>query len=281
MVNVKTKDKGQLHIWWRILFYALKRNGWQHTIFYLSNLDIWRFIEYSKAFEYIRDENDFENIADLGAGYSVFPCFFSKQDYTVFDIGRGVCRYQQLHNTRAILADITHIPLASSSVSVILAISSIEHVPDDKAVFGEISRILTENGVAIVSVPYTAQASKTVIMDHPRWQLFILRRFSRFWRLILGEIHAQYFMEQISTDSQMKYYNILELQEILSSKQLYISEYVLFGSKLTQRVFKIIPPGWFILKDIILGWPLYKIEKRNINKNDANGIILKIRKKSV
>jgi ubiquinone/menaquinone biosynthesis C-methylase UbiE len=268
-------------MWWKILYYALKRNGWRHLFFYLSNLDIWRFIEYSQAYNYICGEKDTQTIADLGAGYSIFPSIFSKQNYMVIDIGSGACRYQNKNKTRAILADITRIPLETASISAVIAISSIEHVPDDNAVFSEISRILKANGVAIVSLPFSAQGSKTVTMDHPGWQLFLLQRFSKMWKLILGEIHSQYFREQISTDSQMKYYSLFDLQEILRDKQLYISEYELFGSTLTQRVFNVLPPGWFLLKDLIIGWPLHRIEKRFLKNANATGIVLKIRKNNI
>ena len=65
-------------MWSKILWHALRRNGWAQLFLYLSNLDIWRFMEYSQAYQWIMREANNGKIVDLGGGYSVSPSFFSK-----------------------------------------------------------------------------------------------------------------------------------------------------------------------------------------------------------
>jgi hypothetical protein len=88
-----------LSMWSKILWHALRRNGWAQLLLYLSNLDIWRFMEYSQAYQWVKREANNGKIVDLGGGYSVFPSFFPKDDYTVVDLSAGACRYQQSHGT--------------------------------------------------------------------------------------------------------------------------------------------------------------------------------------
>jgi SAM-dependent methyltransferase len=212
-------------MWFKILYFAVKRNGWPALFFYLSNLDIWRF---SKARQYISPGNTPSpgntagKILDLGAGYSIFPSFFPGRDYTAVDLGQGACAYQRLHHTRAVVADITRVPFETASASLIVAISSIEHVPNDRGVFKEIGRLLADEGIAVVSVPFSNGASRIVPLRHPKWQMGLLKRFFKIWNVILGEIHTGYFAEQISTDSTIKYYSLSELQDILNDSRLII-----------------------------------------------------------
>ena len=267
-------------MWSKILWHALRRNGWAQLFFYLSNLDIWRFIEYSHAYRWIEREANNGKIVDLGGGYSVFPSFFPKDDYMVVDLSAGACRYQQSHGTNSICTDITSLPFADSSVSVVVAISSIEHVPDDGKVYSEIARILTGDGVAVISVPLSERETHIVNLQHPRWQMNMLHRWKGVWRFIIGQQHLDYFLEQTKTDAIMKCYNMADLREIMERNGLETIGRSLIGKRFIRIVFSILPPGWLVLKDILVGWPLFKLEQAFLKTNThASGIIIKARKK--
>lgn len=267
-------------MWPKILWYALRRNGWAQLLFYLSNLDIWRFMEYSQAYQWIKREANNGKIIDLGGGYSVFPSFFPEDDYTVVDLSLSACRYQQSHGTNSIRADITSLPFDNDSVSIVIAISSIEHVPDDEKVYHEIARVLTDDGVAVITVPFSATDTHIVNIQRPRWMINILRRLKRPVALIIGQYHLDYFLEQTKTDTIMKCYNMADLQEILDHNGLAIMESSLISKHFIRAAFHIFPPGWLVLKDLLVGWPLFKLEQAFLKTNmQASGIIVKARKK--
>lgn len=266
-------------MWFRILKSASKRNGWKQLCFYLSNLDVWRFIEYSQAYEYINKTEKDSVIIDLGGGYTSLPSLFPINEYVVLDINRYACAYQEKHGTKAIAADITKLPLATACADIVVAISSIEHLHDDHLAYKEIARILNERGVAVVSVPFSCTESKTIVMVRSSWQITILNKWRKFWKFLLGDMQLQYFLGQIATDSIEKYYCMTDLQKLLTGNGLCIVEYHLFGGKLLRGFFKIFNPGWFVLKDLLIGKLLYKLENIIYRNNlNAAGIILKLKK---
>lgn len=267
-------------MWFRILFSALKRNGWRQLFFYLSNLDVWRFIEYSTVYRLVTQKKDIGRTIDLGTGYSVFPSFFSGEDYTVIDLGEGACEYQRDHGTKAIVQDMTSLPFETGSIDTVIAISSIEHVPDDNAVFSEISRVLSQHGLAVISIPHTNKKTEVKPMTYPKWIKRVLYNYEKLWQGILGKTNFAYFIEQTSTDSIIRFYNLSELRSVLETYNLEIKHYDLFGKQFNGIFFRFIPPGWIVLKDIFFGWPLHELEKifRN-NSNVADGMILLLEKK--
>jgi SAM-dependent methyltransferase len=53
------------------------------------------------------------------------------------------------------VADATALPIKDRAVRRLSAISSLEHIPDDRAAGQEIGRVLAHGGVAVISIPYT------------------------------------------------------------------------------------------------------------------------------
>jgi SAM-dependent methyltransferase len=267
-------------MWFKILVKALKRNGWKQLIFYLSNLDVWRFIEYSTVYELVTKNKIIGRTVELGSGYSVFPSFFSEEDYTIIDLGEGACEYQRDHGTKAIVHDMTNLPFDTGSINTVIAISSIEHVPNDNAVFSEISRVLSLDGLAVISIPHTKYETKIKSLTYPKWIKKVLYDYDRFWQSILGKTQYTYFIEQINTDSIIRFYNLSELRIILETYNLDIKSYDLFGKRFSRGFFHFVPPGWLVLKDIFFGWFLNKLEKIFLhNSNVADGMILLLEKK--
>jgi SAM-dependent methyltransferase len=267
-------------MWFRILVTALKRNGWRQLIFYLSNLDVWRFIEYSVVYQHVTRNRIIGSTIDLGAGYSVFPSFFTGEDYTVLDLREGACEYQIVHGTKALVHDMTDLPFETGSINTVIAISSIEHVPNDNVVYSEISRVLSQNGLAVISIPHTNQKTEVKSLTHPKWMKKVLCDYHKFWQSILGKTNYTYFIEQTNIDSLIRFYNLSELRNILKTYGLDIKHYDLFGRKFSSSFFHLIPSGWLVLKDIFFGWPLNKLDEIFLNNsNIADGMILVLEKK--
>ena len=264
--------------WWKTLYTALKRNGWRQLFFYLSNLDVSRFIEFSKVSELLNETQGY--VLELGCGYSVLPAMLSNEykNYICLDLSKGACKYQSsLPNVSVVVADMQHLPFKTNSMSTILAISSIEHVPDDKIVFKEIKRISKQDVSIIIDIPHTINETRIDKIKRPKFLMSVLYNFKTFWKVILGK-HLEYFVEQTSTDSVIKYYNMIEINELSHNANLYVSQHYIYEKYFQQKFFSIIPKGWFVLKDLILGNVLYKIEELLLRDNtNGSGIILIIK----
>src|SRR3990167_4358409 len=252
-------------MWKRILYTALKRNGWKQLFFYLSNLDITRFIEFSKIVEFLnkeRHELRDELILDIGCGYSVLPSIISNKckHYICLDLSKNACMYQySFPNVSTVVADMQHIPFKTGTMSTILAISSIEHVPNDNMVFNEISRISKKDADIFFSIPYSNNGTETKKIERAKFMLDVLYRFKMLWKKILG-VHLNYFIEQTSTDSFMKYYDMDEIDKMVRLNNFYIKNYYIYEKWLQKKFFGIIPRGWFVIKDFIFGYILWTIE---------------------
>lgn len=267
----------------RTLVCAIKKNGLKQLFFYLSNLDTIRFIEYTKVFEFLRDISQPKAILDLGCGYSVLPELIQSQlsnEYICLDINQAACKYQAnaIKNVSPVRANMCYLPFKSSSIPVVLAISSIEHVPDDFLVFQEISRVLAKDGIAIMSVDFSANDVKMKKIVHSRLLMHILYKFKRFWRIVLGQ-HLDYFIGQTSVDSIIKHYNEREISKCLTPNGLRLTDSYLYNKSILQKFHRIFPFGWFVLKDLILGLLFWKVEDIFLKEiKDSAIIIMKVRK---
>ncbi|CAD7773023.1 hypothetical protein FHEFKHOI_01324 [Candidatus Methanoperedenaceae archaeon GB50] len=106
-----------------------------------------------------------------------------------------------------------YLPFKSSSIPNIIA-----NVHEDHLVFGEVSRVLKEDGTAIISVPFTDGVKHSPLLMN------LLHRFTRFWRII--------------------------------------------------------PKGWFVLKDFIPDWMCWRLEERLLKMSrKGDGAVVKVRKK--
>jgi ubiquinone/menaquinone biosynthesis C-methylase UbiE len=282
------RDNGMLSgskAYLKILNCAVKKNGIKQFFFYLSNLDTYRFIEYSKTLEFLKDNNHSGMILDLGSGYSILPETLQANldsDILCLDLTQSASKHQSnpLKNINAIKGDMSCLPFKSSSIPIVVAISSIEHVPEDALVFQEIGRILVEGGTAIVSIPFSSKEVKIQKLNHSPLLLGMLHKFQGFWQLILDKNNTEYFITQTATDSIMKSYNHQEIAKILTASNLTLKDsYLIIAKPLLSGFHKIFPPGWFVLKDFIFGLLFWKLGNVFFNnEKNADGIIMKLRK---
>src|SRR5947209_3707452 len=75
-------------------------------------------------------------------------------DGTCFiDISAPVIKRLNVLGVNAVAAELTALPFASCLFELVCAFDVIEHIEDDARVFGEISRVLKDNGMLVFSVP--------------------------------------------------------------------------------------------------------------------------------
>jgi ubiquinone/menaquinone biosynthesis C-methylase UbiE len=97
-----------------------------------------------------------KKVVDLGCGGGINTYYLKEkypESYVIpIDIShiRGL-RCKESTKTIPIQADILHIPLKSASIDFVICTMVIEHVPEDKALIEEISRILKNGGMTIVT----------------------------------------------------------------------------------------------------------------------------------
>lgn len=264
-----------------IISSSLRKNGLSQLFFYLGNLDVYRIIVLEEVLKHIRSLDNEKNnkeekiILELGSGYSILPKMVGRPNikYIVLDLSRDAHLYQNDTYTYPIISDMRWLPFKNSTVSVIVAISSIEHVEDDSAVFSEIGRVLKKSGVGILSYPYSSKKYEVQTLHPNRILFFIFNKFIKLWRLTLDNHHIRYFSDQISTDYMMRIYTDEYINKMLKDTGLSIrSSFKWGGDTFFKRFWSIIPPGWFILKDFMFLCVLKCVNDIQNNKNPS-GII--------
>ncbi len=269
--------KQNISIWLSILKTGVSLNGLRQYIFYLSNLDVYRFIEYSNVLRILENIEVKNNVLDLGTGYSMSPLLY--HNAKAVDINKKACKWQRKNGVESLIADLCNIPVQSDSVDVVVAISSIEHVPNDRKVYSEVNRILKENGCLIISVPYSSKESNVERGLRKGFAVDLLnsKYLEKFWEIIFSKEKLYYFKEQTKTDFLNKIYGREELFSIIKEENWIIEEEIVFGKRPFRYFFKLFPPGWFVLKDLIFGYIFHKIDNV-LESKDGNTILLKITK---
>lgn len=265
-----------------IMLNSLKKNGLNQLFFYLSNLDIYRIIvleEVLRRVKFLDNRKDVKDeekiILELGSGYSILPKMVSRPNikYITLDLSSDAPLYQNDTYIYPVVSDMRRLPFKDSSVSMVIAISSIEHVDDDSIVFKEIGRVLKKLGIAVLSYPYSSKKYDVQKMQSNRVLFFIFNKFIRLWKLILNQHHIRYFNDQTSTDSMMRIYTDEHIDKMLRNTGLSISSSFKWGGDtFFKKFWNIVPPGWFVLKDFMF---LYMMKCVNSIQNDKNpsGII--------
>lgn len=91
-------------------------------------------------------------VLDAGAGELQYARLFTRQRYLALDLGIGDANwnYGKLH----CIADLSSLPLASSSCDACINIVTLEHVREPAAVVSELARALRPGGSLLLVVPH-------------------------------------------------------------------------------------------------------------------------------
>lgn len=151
---------------WRCLRYEVALNGWKILKHTINDFSLWRLIEYPWVTRHLKLRRG-DTVLDLGTGTSSYPHMLARQgvNVVVLELDRERVRWQQRKwqttarpgdaRVLAVVADATALPIRDGVGRRISAISSLEHIPDDQAVGREIGRVLADDGVAVITLPYT------------------------------------------------------------------------------------------------------------------------------
>ena len=150
----------------RCVRYEIALNGWRILRETINDFSLWRLIEYPWVTEQLRLKPG-DIVLDLGTGTSSYPLMLSREgvNVVVLELERERVRWQlrkRLETSRLgdglvypIVADATALPIRDRAGRRVSAVSSLEHIPDDVAVGQEIGRVLADDGIAVITVPYT------------------------------------------------------------------------------------------------------------------------------
>jgi SAM-dependent methyltransferase len=150
----------------RCLRYEVALNGWRVLKHTVNDFSLWRLIEYPWVTEQLRLKRG-DLVLDLGTGTSSYPHMLAREgvNVVVLELDRDRVRWQQNKRDATarpgdgvvypVVADATALPVRDGAGRRISAISALEHVPDDHAVGREIGRVLADDGVAVITIPYT------------------------------------------------------------------------------------------------------------------------------
>jgi SAM-dependent methyltransferase len=119
------------------------------------NDDLWseHVARYAFAGLYARDKRVLD--AGCGTGYGAAELALSAAAVTAFDIAPDAIAYCRANYSglRALVSSCSAIPLRANSFDLVVAFEVIEHLADHRAFLDECARVLTHQGLFIVSSP--------------------------------------------------------------------------------------------------------------------------------
>ena len=164
----------------QILSCNVKANGIKSCLFSFG-LGRAEFIEFSYVMSELAGKKGDIKILDVGSGHSLTSLLLN-HEVVVLDIDKDSLLWQlqrsksmKTKTTSAIRASAEMLPFRDGVFDAATAISSLEHLSDNMDVTAckEISRVLVESGLAIISVPGSRSGSTTVnkgnMVGLPRW----------------------------------------------------------------------------------------------------------------
>ena len=196
-------------------------------------------------------------LLDIGSAYSFFPSYLASLSYTIsLDMNKDAMIFQKKasksigktisQRLECVIADCTRLPFKDESLSKVFLISTIEHIDKDNIVAKESGRVLKKNGECAISIP-----SFSKIPREPQTRPY----FQRYYTI-------ETFRERIIIPSS------LSVKKISNFCKTFVSLF-----------YSLVPQGWFIFKDLVIGLTLSKLEEILLSRNKEGTLsVLKLRK---
>jgi SAM-dependent methyltransferase len=261
----------------RSIVYEISLNGWRILWQTVNDFSLWRLIEYPWATEAL-DVKRGDLVIDIGSGTSSYPHMLAKEglDVVVVELEADRVRWQR-DKRRAtarpgdgqflpLVADATKLPFRDGSLQRISAVSSLEHIPDDEAVGREIGRTLAEDGVAVLTLPFTSTERTSFFKG--------IRRFNKVGRNeFVQEGKAGSFFRFYTDDDIRRVY--IEPAEATVTERRGFGRSILNGRYHETRLTRY----WrkFVLKDWLLAAIVHPLEER-FDRSDPLYVMLKLKK---
>lgn len=260
----------------RCLRYEVALNGWRVLKETINDFSLWRLIEYpwcTRALDLRRGDL----VLDIGTGTATFPQMLAREgvNTVVLELDRERVRWQRRKAEAAarpgdgavypVVADATALPIKDGAARRLSAISSLEHIPDDKAVGRELGRVLARGGVAVITIPYTRQGRSHFFKD--------IRRFR--------QVEPNAFVQEGKAGSFFRFYtdSAIEATYIRPSGGRVV-QWGAFGRRILNGMYHEtkLTRYWrrYVLKDWLLAVIVHPLEERFGNKTEPLYVMFKI-----
>lgn len=264
---------------WRTVAYEIALNGWRILRETVNDFSLWRIIEYPWATSAL-DLRRGDLVLDLGSGTSSYPHMLAKEgvDVVVLELDADRVRWQLAKRRETarhgdgrffpLVASATAMPIRDGSVLRVAAVSSLEHIPDDAAVGVEIGRVMAEDGLAAITIPYTSAGRSAFFKG--------IRKFV--------QVGPNAFVQEGKAGSFFRFYTDEDIQRVyVRPWGLAMGELRGFGrSILNGRYHETrLTRFWrkFVLKDLVLALTVHLLEER-FDRSDPLYVMFTLRKGS-
>ncbi len=268
----------------QLLVHNIQINGLK-TLLYCNGLSASRYIEYAAVFTFL-SQNIKQNslIVEVGCGHSILPSFWQRSgiNVVVVDRNKDALKWQIEKNKAvtgsflsAVLADMRFLPFKEGSIGNVSCVSAIEHIPEEgdcEAAF-EIGRILKNDGVGVLSFPFSSNATS---QSQHHWATGIPPLMRSLFGFCLPTILEKFHVDRTGTYFERAYsHGEMKKRIINSSKGIEEDYFTLVSGQTIKFVHgKIVPTGVFT----VLEYFIAKFISVDKNVHDADAIMLKLRK---
>ena len=221
-------------------------------------------------------------VLEVGCGHSILPTYWKLLgiNTTVVDINGNALKWQILKEKRfstsgiaAVLADARFLPFKNKCFNGTSCISSIEHIPYDGDVqaASEMSRVLSDNGIFVISVP-TAEVKEEASTDD--WATGIPASLRKIFGPSLPAIMSKVGVDRKRHYFERYYSNTGITHRIIRPSNCRIEDQLFLKSRFLMRFLhrKIIPTGVLTL----LEYTLVKFFSLGRRFSQPDAVILKL-----
>ncbi|GIV97974.1 MAG: type 11 methyltransferase [Herpetosiphonaceae bacterium] len=246
----------------RCLRYEVAFNGWRILKETINDFSLWRLIEYPWCTEAL-DLRQGDLVLDIGTGTSTYPHMLAREgvNTVILELDAERVRWQRRKaeewarpgagKVYPVVADATALPIRDAVARRLSAISSLEHIPEDRPVGREIGRVLAPGGVAVITVPYTRNER----MDFFKG----IRRFRR--------VASNAFVQEGKAGSFFRFYNDQQIEETyIKPSGGRVVKWGAFGRRILNGMYHEtkLTKYWrrYVIKDWLLAKIVHPLEER-------------------
>ena len=239
----------------RCIRYEVTLNGWRVLKHTVNDFSLWRLIEYPWVTKQLKLRRG-DTVLDLGTGTSSYPHMLAKEgvNVVVLELERDRVRWQQEKRAATaqpgdgivypVVADATALPVRDGVGQRISAISSLEHIPDDHAVGREIGRALADDGVAVITIPYTRDE-----------RTHFFKGIKRF-----NQVERNAFVQEGKAGSFFRFYNDQDIDETyITPSGAQVTAWRGFGRRVLNGLYHETRRNRYWRRWVIKDWLLAKI----------------------